>query len=97
MKSDQLYFFATSALAAGSWALVLGSHFVAYDNNYVLYAFALLASLGVSGLSIYGLTRAQMRDRLGVWFVGFLLLASPVSLHVFVTLYVEFVGQFFKS
>ena len=80
------------------WSLMLAAKFAEYDTNYVYAFIALIASLLTTVLIIATwFIKKQIVKVSTVSAFLFFITSSPLSLFLFVYLYIEFIGQYFKS
>ncbi len=80
------------------WSLMIVAKFSQYDTNYVYFALALLISFLITAFIIgVWLYKPEIYKKCEIFTYSFIITSSPISLILFINLYVEVVGQYFKS
>ncbi len=79
------------------WLLMIVVKFAEYDINYLYYVSALLVSgLFTTFIVAIRWIRREIYEKCLFFTYILLFTSSPISLQLFIILYVEFIGQYFK-
>ncbi len=97
MTLQKIYSAFLFASAAIVWTLLILARFAEYDMNYGFAIFALLASVFVTFTIplVWWLERGIVKNSVFST-IAFLVMSSPISICLFVIIFTEFVGQYFK-
>jgi len=84
-------------LAVFIWFLMCWAHRGDYDENYGYFINAMLMSIASSLIIIVGwIWKRKLVIKNKIFGIIFLIIASPLSILLFIYLYQFFIGQYFK-